>query len=123
MNLSHILTISKRVGSCLVISKDDQILNLLGLAMRAGKLVLGTDSTLTAIRAQKVQLAFFPSDGGQSQAKKFIDKSSFYHVTLVQDYTKSQLIDAIGVNRSVFAIADRGFSRKIKQLILEKERN
>ncbi|AFT81550.1 50S ribosomal protein L7ae [Leuconostoc carnosum] len=106
-----------------MISKDDQILNLLGLAMRAGKLVLGTDSTLTAIRAQKVQLAFFPSDGGQSQAKKFIDKSTFYNVTLVQDYTKSQLIDAIGVNRSVFAIADRGFSRKIKQLILEKERN
>ncbi len=44
-------------------------------------------------------------------------------MTLIQDYTKRQLTDAIGVNRSVFAIADRGFSRKIKQLISEKERN
>mgnify|MGYP002763217710 FL=1 len=117
------LTINKRDGSCLVISKDDQILNLLGLAMRAGKLVLGSYPTLTAIRGNKVQLAFFPSDGGQSQAKKFADKAAFYHVTLIQDYTKAQLTDAIGVNRSVFAIADRGFSRKIKQLISEKERN
>lgn len=117
------LTISRRVGSCLVITKDDQILNLLGLAMRAGKLVLGSDSTLSAIRGNKVQIAFFPSDGGQSQSKKFADKSNFYHVTLIQDYTKTQLTDAIGVNRSIFAIADRGFSRKIKQLILEKERN
>ena len=58
-----------------------------------------------------------------SQAKKFMDKSNFYHITLIQDYTKQQLINAIGVNRSIFAIADRGFSRKIKQLISEKERN
>ncbi|MCC7668805.1 MAG: ribosomal L7Ae/L30e/S12e/Gadd45 family protein [Leuconostoc pseudomesenteroides] len=106
-----------------MISKDEQILNLLGLAMRAGKLVLGTAPTLAAIRGQKVSLAFFPSDGGASQAKKIADKSSFYNVRLVQDYTKQQLTDAIGVNRGVFAVADHGFSRKIKQLISEKERN
>ena len=106
-----------------MISEDQQILNLLGLAMRAGKIVLGSEPTLTAIRGNKVQLAFFPSDGGPSQAKKFMVKSNFYHITLIQDYTKQQLINAIGVNRSIFAIADRGFSRKIKQLISEKERN
>ncbi|TYC46729.1 L7Ae/L30e/S12e/Gadd45 family ribosomal protein [Leuconostoc litchii] len=106
-----------------MINKDDQILNLLGLAMRAGKLVLGTDPSLSAIRGQKVSLVFFPKDGGQSQAKKFSDKSNFYNVKLIQDYTKKQLTDAIGVNRSVFGIADQGFSRKIKQLISEKERN
>ncbi|GMA70609.1 hypothetical protein GCM10025879_18550 [Leuconostoc litchii] len=41
-----------------MINKDDQILNLLGLAMRAGKLVLGTDPSLSAIRGQKVSLVF-----------------------------------------------------------------
>ncbi|ORI78513.1 50S ribosomal protein L7ae [Leuconostoc mesenteroides subsp. cremoris] len=106
-----------------MINKNDQILNLVGLAMRAGKLVLGTEPTLSAIRGQKVFLVFFPSDGGKSQAKKFVDKSNFYNIKLVQDYTKKQLTDAIGVNRCVFAIADQGFSRKIKQLISEKERN
>ncbi|MGX7051928.1 L7Ae/L30e/S12e/Gadd45 family ribosomal protein [Leuconostoc palmae] len=102
---------------------NDQILNLIGLAMKAGKLVLGSEPTLTAIRANKVQLAFFPSDGGASQSKKFADKAKFYHVTLIQDYTKQELINAIGVNRSVFAVSDHGFSRKLKQLISEKERN
>lgn len=77
--------------------------------MRAGKLVLGFDPTLTAIRGNKVQLAF--PKWWWPVKQKFADKAAFYHVTLIQLY-KAQLTDAIGVN-GVFAIADRGFSRKL----------
>ncbi|CAK8054045.1 L7Ae/L30e/S12e/Gadd45 family ribosomal protein [Eupransor demetentiae] len=101
-----------------------QILNLFGLAQKAGKLVLGSGPTLDAIRQNKVQLVFFPSDGGVSQAKKFQDKTTFYQVAFNQDFSRAELTQALGVNRSVFGINDRGFSRKIKQLLLEeKERN
>lgn len=115
--------INKLDGSFSVISKDQQILNLIGLAMKAGKLVLGTGSTLDAIRQQEVQLVFFPSDGGASQAKKFQDKARYYRVQLVSDYNRDTLIAAVGKNRSIYGIVDRGFSRKIKQLLTEKERN
>ncbi len=71
--------ISRRVGSCLLmlISKDEQILNLLGLAMRAGKLVLGSDSTLTAIRGNKVQMAFFLVMVGKAKAKNLLINQAF----------------------------------------------
>lgn len=119
------LITNKHVGNFLLMiqNNDQKILNLLGLAMRANKLVLGTEPTLSAIKLQKVGVAFFPSDGGKSQGKKLADKSNTYGVTLIQNFSREQLVHAIGVNRSVFAIADRGFSRKIKALILEKERN
>lgn len=71
------LTINKRDGSCLVISKDGQILNLLGLAMRAGKLVLGSDPTLTAIRGNKVQLAFFQVMVAKVKQKNSLIKQRF----------------------------------------------
>lgn len=71
--------ISRRVGSCLmmVISKDGQILNLLGLAMRAGKLVLGSDPTLTAIRGNKVQMAFFLVMVGKAKVKNLLINQAF----------------------------------------------
>jgi ribosomal protein L7Ae-like RNA K-turn-binding protein len=100
-------------------TNKQQILNLLGLAMRAGKLVLGTDSVLSAIRDQKVQLVFFPNDGGQSQAKKFQDKARTYEVPLDQSFTRDELSQAIGANRAAIGVADRGFGRKLKALLQE----
>ncbi|WP_371831394.1 L7Ae/L30e/S12e/Gadd45 family ribosomal protein [Convivina praedatoris] len=117
------LTTSKLVRSFLVNDNQIAIRNLLGLAMKAGKLVLGTGPTLDAIRQQKVQVVFFPNDGGKSQAKKFQDKTQFYHIQLVQDFDRDTLSQAIGANRSVFGVSDQGFSKKIKQLLIEKERN
>lgn len=61
----------------MLISKDEQILNLLGLAMRAGKLVLGSDSTLTAIRGNKVQMAFFLVMVGKAKAKNLLINQAF----------------------------------------------
>ncbi|GMA68432.1 hypothetical protein GCM10025884_20590 [Leuconostoc gelidum subsp. gelidum] len=61
----------------MVISKDGQILNLLGLAMRAGKLVLGSDPTLTAIRGNKVQMAFFLVMVGKAKVKNLLINQAF----------------------------------------------
>ena len=44
----------------------EKALNLLGLAMRAGKLVTGEELTLKDIRAQKVNLVFIASDAGKN---------------------------------------------------------
>ncbi len=47
-----------------------KVLNLLGLARRANKLVTGQDLVLAAIRKQKVALVFLAHDGGASSQKK-----------------------------------------------------
>ncbi|GAP00213.1 L7Ae/L30e/S12e/Gadd45 family ribosomal protein [Fructobacillus ficulneus] len=104
-------------------NSKDKILQLLGLARRSNNLVFGTGDTLTAIQKSKAKIAFFPIDGGASQQKKFRDKANFYQVTLVEDFTKDELSQAIGLNRSIMAITDNGFAKKINELLKEKERN
>lgn len=116
------LNTSKLDGSCLVNNKT-AIFNLLGLAQRARQLVLGTGPTLSAIRKQKVDLVLFASDGGTSQAKKFRDKCAFYQIPLIQDFTQAEISQAVGANRSVIGISNRGFSQKIQSLMTKKERN
>ncbi|MEW3594645.1 ribosomal L7Ae/L30e/S12e/Gadd45 family protein, partial [Enterococcus entomosocium] len=53
-------------------------LNMLGLAMRAGKLVTGEEMTLKEIRNEKTALVIIASDAGKNTQKKIKDKSSYY---------------------------------------------
>ena len=53
-----------------------KILNLLGLAMRAGKLVTGEELTLKDIRANKAKFVFVAQDASENTRKKIKDKSS-----------------------------------------------
>ena len=51
-----------------------KILNLLGLAMRAGKLVTGEELTLKDIRANKAKFVFVAQDASENTRKKIKDK-------------------------------------------------
>jgi ribosomal protein L7Ae-like RNA K-turn-binding protein len=94
-----------------------KLLNLLGLARRAGKLVTGEDMVLSAIRAGKVNLVFFAEDGGASSKKKFTDKTSSYDVAFTTALTRQELADATGLARTVLGVADRGFAKKMREYL------
>ncbi|MBS9334607.1 ribosomal L7Ae/L30e/S12e/Gadd45 family protein [Fructobacillus sp. M1-13] len=104
-------------------NKTKELMQVLGLARRANQLILGSGPTLKAIQGQTARLVFFPKDGGASQHKKFSDKSQFYQIPFVDDLTRDEISQSIGLNRSIVAISDAGFAKKIKQLLEEKERN
>lgn len=95
-----------------------QALNLLGLSVRAGKLVGGTELTIDKIRRQQVRLVLVGRDAGKNTQKKVKDKSSFYQVPCLDCFTSAELSQAIGKNRMVIGILDEGFARKIRELIL-----
>lgn len=101
-------------------TNEQRILNMLGLARRAGKLVTGEELVLNAVRANKTNLVFIASDAGQATAKKVTDKTTFYNVPLVATFTKQALNDATGMARTIYGVSDAGFAKKIKQLINEK---
>lgn len=98
-------------------NNDQKILNLLGLARRAGKLEAGEDIALKAIRNGKASLVFFASDGGSSSLKKFTDKTMSYDVPFCTKFTKAELADATGMPRTVIAVANRGFAKKMRQYL------
>lgn len=52
-------------------------MNLIGLAMRAGKLITGEELTIADIRKQKAKIVFVANDASENTKKKVKDKSSY----------------------------------------------
>lgn len=96
----------------------DKIHSLLGLAMRAGKLVSGEDATMLDLKKGKLNLVIVAGDASNNTKKLFNDKSSYRKVNYVELSTKSDLGVSIGKDsRAVIGIKDIGFANKITQLI------
>lgn len=94
----------------------DKVLQLLGLAMRARKLVAGEDQVLKAIRSQSVHLVILATDTAKNTEKKVLDKCNTYGVPVYRYGTRDLLGNAIGkAERVVLAIAEPGFARAIEK--------
>ena len=74
-----------------MINIDQKILNLLGIARRAGELVTGEEMVLKSIQHGQTKLVFLAQDAGTTTQKKFRDKCQSYQVTLCQRYTRTEL--------------------------------
>ena len=93
------------------------ILNLLGLAFRAKKVVSGEDFCVEGIRKGEIKYLFLASDAGINTTKKITDKAKYYNVTLDNTFTSSELSGAIGKNnRMVIGVLDIGFAKKMKEI-------
>lgn len=96
----------------------ERIHSLLGLAMRAGKLVSGEDATMLDLKKAKLNLIIVASDASNNTKKLFNDKASYRKVNCVEFSTKSDLGISIGKDsRAVIGIKDIGFTKKIMQLM------
>ncbi|GCF92757.1 50S ribosomal protein L7/L12 [Enterococcus florum] len=95
----------------------DKALNMLGLAMRAGKLITGEEMTINEIRKNKVKLVIVASDASENTKKKVTDKSKFYQTAYLMDFSESELTNAIGRPRKVIGVMDTGFAERIVSLI------
>lgn len=99
-------------------NNNDQIHSLLGIAMRAGKLVSGEDATLLDLKKGKLNLVIVAEDASNNTKKLFKDKSSFRNVKCIHFSTKEGLGLSIGKDsRAVIGIKDIGFTNKIVQLM------
>ena len=94
-----------------------KVLQLLGLAYKAKKVISGEDFCVEAIRKGEAKYLFLASDAGVNTTKKITDKANFYKVVVDNRFTSSELSSAIGKNnRMVVAITDSGFAKKIKEI-------
>jgi ribosomal protein L7Ae-like RNA K-turn-binding protein len=95
----------------------EKILNYLGLASRARKLVLGEEFVLAGMK-QSSNLVFLAKDAGKNISKKVMDKSNFYGTSVITLFTTDELSNAIGKsNRKVLLLEDKGFIHAIKSII------
>ena len=92
----------------------NKILNLLGLAKKARKLVLVTDTSVAMLKSNKLTLLVIATDASDSTYDKLEKKAYFYQVPVMYKFTTEELSNALGVNQvKVIGITDAGFASAI----------
>ena len=98
---------------------------MLGFAMRAGKVVLGTDQVIGAVRARgkaKARLLLICESASEGTRKKLSFKAEFYGVrTLYIDLSPDELGQTLGKESSpvCLAIIDDNFAEEITKSLAE----
>ncbi|MFA5006948.1 MAG: ribosomal L7Ae/L30e/S12e/Gadd45 family protein [Candidatus Izemoplasmatales bacterium] len=92
-----------------------KILGALGLARRAGKLLLGEDQVLDALKKGAVDFVLLACDAGPNTTKRTTDKTSFHRVPLATVLNGEEMAAATGRKiLKVAGISDRGFAALIQ---------
>ena len=98
---------------------SDRILSCVGLCRKAGKLIVGTELTVEAIRGGKIKLALLSSDASRNTEKRIC---SYRQAELIRlPYTSEALGAAVGKASTASAgITDVGFAEMIKKALQEQ---
>lgn len=98
-------------------NNQQKILNLLGLAQRAGKVISGEELVIKSVQNQEAKLVFLAQDAGPNLSKKISDKTTYYQIAVSKGFTSLELSTAIGKPRKVLAITDAGFVKKMRSMM------
>lgn len=94
----------------------NKVLNYIGLAKRAKRIVLGTDSTIKMMQKNKVKFLFVASDASTATKDKLVNKAFFYNIAVNLDFTQEELSNALGVlSIKIVGILDDGFKNMIQR--------
>lgn len=100
---------------------NEKLLQLLGLAARARKIVSGEEFVVKAIRNGSAKLVLQASDASPNSSKKIQDKCTYYNVEYHVFGDRYCLGHATGKEaRVAIAIVDSGFAKKMSSLLNEK---
>ena len=94
-----------------------KILNLLGIAKRAGYIVGGTDSVILEMRKKKAKIVFVANDSSDKTIDNFKRKCYFYNVECNFDFHSDEITHAIGQNRKIIALNDQGIYKAIQKYL------
>lgn len=98
----------------------DNLYNFIGLAMKAGKVASGEQSCEMAIKRGKASLVIVSEDASPNTEKKFKDACLYKGIPFYIFGEKEKLGKCVGKDiRSVIAVTDENFSRKLAELITE----
>lgn len=103
-----------------VLTNDQRILSLLGVAKKARRLVCGQDTVANSLSSNKIHLVFVAKDASFNTKDKFIKKCYYYNVPLNQSFTCLELSSAIGKEGiKVLAVSDKGIAESVEKLLKE----
>lgn len=97
-----------------------KVLNLLGLATKAGKIASGEFMTEKSVKEGRASLVIVSEEASENTRKMFLNLCTYYKVPMYLFGTKEELGHAMGKEfRASLAVLDSGFS---KALVKQMER-
>lgn len=93
---------------------EQKVLNLLGLAQRAGKLMSGDFIVEKMVKRQLVPLLLLAGDCASNNRKKYLQLAETYEIPLREILDKEKLGTAIGKEKRVIILVnDKGFAKAL----------
>ena len=93
---------------------DEKLLRFIGLAMKAGKLMLGDGRAVESIRSGKAKLVLISKDASDNTKKKYRNMCEYRNLKLLDINEFGQ---CIGRDFAVVAaVEDDGFAKRIVEL-------
>ena len=100
----------------------DRIFSMIGMAMKAGKVVSGEFATEKAVKTGKAFLVVVSAAASDNTKKMFRNMCSFYGVPKYTSGSKEDLGHSMGKEfRASLAVTDEGFAKSIKKRLDEAE--
>ena len=94
--------------------ETEKVCSMLGLARRAGKLYIGRDSVIAAVRKRSVGLVLLTADASPRHRQE-LDAIGYAGDTVELPCTMEELAIIIGKKCCIFALADENFISAIKK--------
>jgi ribosomal protein L7Ae-like RNA K-turn-binding protein len=99
-------------------NNSQKILNLLGLATRARKVVLGQEFVIKELARNPKSIIFLANDSGNNLTKKINNKAKTYEAIVIDKFNTTEISKAIGKqNRKIVLVTDKGFIQKFLEYI------
>lgn len=100
----------------------NKIFSMIGMAMKAGKVVSGEFMTEKSVKSGIAALVIVSTEASENTMKMFRNMCTFYHVPMFCYGTKDELGHCIGKEfRASLAIEDEGFAKSIMKRLKEAE--
>ena len=91
--------------------------NSLGMAKKAGRIATGEELVIKSIQAERARLVFVAHDAAPNLVKCITDKTTYYEIPMLDIFSSAELSHAIGSDRKVIAVQDKGFAKKMESLM------
>ncbi len=96
---------------------------MVGMAMKAGRVVSGEFSTEKAVKEGKAFLVIVSEAASDNTKKKFRNMCTYYEVPMYIYGTKEELGHSMGKEfRASLAVTEEGFAKSIEKRLVEAER-
>ena len=97
---------------------NTKVLNLLGLAYKAKKVINGEENVIFALKSGKCKIVFVANDSSLKTTDRIDKKCFFYNTMINRDFSTDELSWAIGRPLvKILALTDQGFYEALVKIL------